>query len=87
MSPRAPFSGDDGSLDALTLVRVGSHRAREKLSRLLGRDPEATYFSWHRPGSWALIPPGKLAEALEITGISQGPRKRDDLRAHWPKSY
>jgi hypothetical protein len=60
-----------------TIVRVLSHRAREKLHRLIGETPG--YFSWHREGSWYECPPDKLDQAVKIKGIRRA-RWRDDLR-------
>ena len=68
--------------DTGPMVRIGSHRAREKLERLLGTLPQ-TYFSWHREGQWCEVPAEKLTDALLIKGISNGPRVRDDLRKSW----
>ena len=58
------------------LVKVSSHRAREKLVRLLGYVPQG-YFSWRREGEWLEVPHGKLAEALAIKGISRAKWKPD----------
>lgn len=66
------------------LVRIGSHRAREKLWRLLG-GPVQTYFSWRREGIWCHVPPEKRQAALQLTGISAGPNKTDDLCPHWTR--
>ena len=62
----------------IELVKVGSHRARERLERLLGYLPPG-YFSWQRQGEWREIPDDKLAQALAIKGITRA-RRRDDLR-------
>ncbi len=59
-------------------VRVGSHRAHDKLKSMLGYRPR-NYFSWDRSGYWAEIPAARLAEAREITGITKA-AKTDDLR-------
>lgn len=63
------------------LVRVTSHRAREKLERLLGYPPKG-YFSWQRAGSWREVPADKRAAALAIKGIKPAGRKVDDLREY-----
>jgi hypothetical protein len=66
------------------LVKVGSHRARQKLVRLLGYLPPG-YFSWQRQGEWREVPHDKLTEALAIKGISRANRK-PDLRRFFPST-
>ncbi len=61
------------------IVRVTSHRAREKLHRLVGRTQG--YFSWGRAGSWYECPPEMLTQALSIKGIKPA-RWKDDLRPY-----
>jgi hypothetical protein len=62
-----------------TIVRVTSHRARQKLQRLVGRTQG--YFSWDRDGSWYECPPDKLEQALTIKGIRRA-KWKDDLRPY-----
>lgn len=64
------------------LVKVGSHRAREKLARLLGYLPPG-YYSWRREGEWYEVPHDTLAEALAIKGITRAKRK-SDLKRFFP---
>ena len=58
------------------LVKVGSHRASEKLVKLLGYLPRG-YFSYRREGEWREIPADKLGEALTIKGIQLAKRQSD----------
>jgi hypothetical protein len=52
-----------------TVVRVTSHRAREKLDRLIGRTQ--AYYQWDKNGEWRAVPPESLDECLAITGIKR----------------
>jgi len=60
-----------------SIVKVCSHRAREKLHCLVGITQG--YFSWHREGSWYECPADKLEQALTIKGVKTA-RWKDDLR-------
>ncbi len=51
------------------LVRVRSHRARQKLAGLLGAMPRG-YFCWDRPGEWRAVPADRLDDARKIKGIT-----------------
>jgi hypothetical protein len=64
-------------------VRCGSHRARERLFRLLGHKPHCHY-DWDRPatGGYYPIPAGRLAEARKIAGVTRA-RHPEALRACW----
>lgn len=64
----------------MVFVRVGSHRALEKLTRALGYDPPK-YFSHYHAGQLAQIPEARLAEALAIKGISRA-NPKDPERWH-----
>lgn len=61
------------------IVRVNSHRAREKLHRLIGVETQG-YHSWHREGSWYECPAEHLEEALKIKGIKKATFKDDMSR-------
>ena len=65
------------------LIRVGSHRARERLIKLLGYLPQG-FFNWHRPGEWrqvSLVELQKIKDA-KVKGISFPFRlKKEDLRS------
>lgn len=68
------------------LVKCASHRSREKLYRLIGKDNAKPHYSMHRDvgtGGVFLIPADRAAEAKAITGIS-GYRDGDDLAPCWP---
>ena len=53
-----------------TLIRVRSHRARDRLKSLLGYLPQG-YFSWTKSGEWRECPNGHLSAACEISGITK----------------
>jgi hypothetical protein len=52
----------------MAIVRVNSHRAREKMERLLGFEP-TEYFSFSHDYHWWEVPDDKLEEILKIKGI------------------
>lgn len=63
----------------MTFVRVGSHRAGEKLRRYLGgadRDYKLDYhYTWETGGNLVPVPASKLAGARAITGITKAKLK------------
>jgi hypothetical protein len=61
-------------------VRLGSHRASDKLTRVLGQAPQ-TYFSRYHPGNLAEILADRLTDALQIRGIARA-NVRDPERWH-----
>lgn len=68
--------------NGLALIKIGSHRARERLEQLLGRLPKG-YFDWHRQGEWREVTPEELekVKAAKIKGITQS-RWIDGLRPY-----
>jgi hypothetical protein len=67
----------------MVFVRVGSHRAHEKLERALGQAP-CMYFSHYHAGQLAQIPEASLVDALQIKGISRAnPRDRERWHRCW----
>lgn len=58
----------DGSL----IIKVQSHRALNKLHKLLQRKPQS-YFSFYRNGYWYEVTPVELekVKAAKIKGITQ----------------
>lgn len=62
-------------LTSMAIVKVTSHRSREKLQRLIGKTQG--YFSWKRRGSWYECPDDKLEEVLKIKGIKKSKLKSD----------
>jgi hypothetical protein len=64
-------------------VRAASHRARERLIRLLGYKPKC-HFYWNRTaiGGFFPIPAEMLSQAREIPGITRA-RRPEDLRECW----
>lgn len=70
---------------ARTLVRCESHRARQKLQRLLGDELGDCYFTFSRNGGRGglyRIPAARVEEALEITGVKRM-RDGDDIMRCW----
>jgi hypothetical protein len=65
-------------------VKCASHRARDRLTRLMGGQPMQCYWSWHHPakGGYFLIPESKLAEARKIPGVTRSSHQ-DDLALCW----
>ena len=64
------------------LIRVQSHRAREKLISLLGYLPKG-YYSWTRSGEWREVSPAELAKIQDagIKGITKS-LWTEDLRPY-----
>jgi hypothetical protein len=70
------MSNDQGS----AVLRVGSHRARERLERALGHDVQGYYDKELRHGGVFVVLAGdELAAALEITSIRRTRLKVDDV--------
>lgn len=69
------------------LVKCGSHRARNKMLALVGRDNAKALFSLQRETGKGVyrIPAEHAAAAKAITGVS-GFREGDDLMVCWPTS-
>lgn len=68
------------------LVKCGSHRAREKMLRLVGRDNAQALFSMRRDtgtGGVYRIPAELAPAAKQITGVT-GFRDGEDLLKCWP---
>jgi hypothetical protein len=70
--------------DGKALVRVNSHRARDKMQRAIGRLPQG-YYSWQAAGEWREVTPDELQvlKDAKIKGITQS-RWNDDLRRYLP---
>jgi hypothetical protein len=62
-------------------VRVRSHRARSKLTMLIGCLPHG-YFSWTKKGEWREIDLDKLDDACKIKGITKS-KLPADARGYW----
>lgn len=72
-------------MENVTVVRIGSHRANDKLKRAnLGH--VETYYSadFLRGGYFAFIPNERISEALSIKGIS---RVRDQNTANYSRTW
>jgi hypothetical protein len=70
--------------DGKALVRVNSHRARDKMERAIGRLPQG-YFSFHAKGEWREVTPEELKtlKDAKIKGITQS-RWNDQLLRYLP---
>jgi hypothetical protein len=70
--------------DGKALVRVNSHRARDKMQRAIGHLPQG-YYNWQAAGEWREVTPGELQvlKDAKIKGITQS-RWNDDLRRYLP---
>jgi hypothetical protein len=62
-------------------VKCGSHRARQKLERLLGYAPKE-YYSFYARNHVYEVPADKLTEALAIKGVTKS-RKIYKLSQAW----
>ena len=70
--------------DGKALVRVGSHRARDKMRQAIGRLPQG-YFNFHAEGEWREVTPDELQtlKTANIKGVTQS-RWNDQLRRYLP---
>jgi len=68
--------------DGKALVRINSHRARNKLQRTLGHLPQG-YFNFFAQGEWREVTPEELQKLKDanIKGITQS-RWNDQLRRY-----
>jgi hypothetical protein len=69
--------------DGFVVVKVDSHRATDKLNRLVG--PSLSYGRWDHEGIFHIIPAEHLAEATAIKGIThvKRPEAHTDHHLHW----
>ena len=66
-----------------TVVKFGSHRAYEKLARLLEPEPLDNRWTPTHGSRFIVIPSERLGEALAITGIAQTRVKIGNLYHCW----
>jgi hypothetical protein len=66
------------------LVRVNSHRARDKMQKAIGRLPQG-YYNFHAEGEWREVTPDELQKLkdADIKGVTQS-RWNDQLRRYLP---
>jgi hypothetical protein len=66
------------------LVRVNSHRARDKMQKAIGRLPQG-YYNFHAAGEWREVTPDELQKLkdADIKGVAQS-RWNDQLRPYLP---
>lgn len=71
--------------DATVLIKCGSHRAREKMLKLVGKHNAEALCSMYRETAKGVyrIPAAHAQAAKAITGVS-GFRDGDDLQRCWP---
>lgn len=70
--------------DGKALVRVNSHRARNKMQQVIGHLPQG-YYNFHADGEWREVTLEELQKlkAANIKGITQS-RWNDELRSYLP---
>ena len=66
------------------IVRIGSHRANDKLRRAIPDMIEVYENSLTKPGYFAIVPDEKSDQALAITGIS---KVRDQNTDNYSKTW
>lgn len=71
-------------MENVTVVRIGSHRANDKLKRANLGHVETYYADFTRNGYFALVPNDRISEALSIKGIS---RVRDQDVTHYAQTW
>lgn len=62
-------------------VRIGSHRAREKMKMALGYMPQG-YYSWNHPGEWREVALEELEKLRGIKGITRSRINPEELRGY-----
>ncbi len=74
--------------DGMAIVRIGSHRAREKLKRLFGGAERQGYYKWNKPGEWREVSQEEMNRLREkpIKGVTQS-KWDDDLRKYIDWGY
>ena len=65
------------------LIRVKSHRARDKMKAALGYLPQG-YFSYDFPGEFREVPTAELGKLTGIKGLSRARVDRAKLRQYRP---
>jgi len=65
------------STDDFVFVRIGSHRAGDRLQQLLAVERLDWHYTWADGGVFARIPAGRLDEARAIPSITRAARPRD----------
>lgn len=84
MQPTASTYEDPPPIaDGFVVVKVDSHRATDKLNRLVG--PSLSYGRWNSEGIYHVIPEAKLDEAAAIKGVThvKRPETHTDHHFHW----
>ena len=87
--PHIEETGEDcpqcnGTGRAVTLVKVSSHRARQRMTRITGT--LQAYFSWKREGEFYFVPDEQLEQVLAIKSINRARRPADLMRC-WPTGF
>lgn len=66
----------------MVLIRVKSHRARDKMKAALGYLPQG-YFSWKFPGEFRDVPAAEIEKLRGIKGLTRAHVDRAQLRGYW----
>ncbi len=64
-------------------IRVKSHRARQRMERELGREPQG-YFSFDFDGEFREVTEEEWARLQDIKGLSRARVDKEKLRQYWP---
>ena len=64
------------------MLRVRSHRARERLDRTIGRHPQF-FYTWEDGGCFAEVTAAEYERVKSIKGITVARVSRDKLRRCW----
>lgn len=67
--------------DGYILIRVTSHRCRDRLERALGYRPDS-YFSFYQDGEFRAVPVADADKALSVKGVTRA-RKVKNLHKCW----
>lgn len=71
-----------GAADSPVIVRVKSHRARQRLTQAVGRLPQG-FHSWDFPGEFREITAEEFAKARAIPGITRARVNRESLSPYF----
>ncbi len=64
------------------ILRTKSHRARERLDRIIGRHPQY-YWTWEDGGCFAEVTAAEYHAVRNIKGISKARLPHESLRRCW----
>ena len=64
------------------VLRTKSHRARERLGRIIGRRPDY-YWTWEDGGCFAVVTAQEYEAVRSTKGITRARVAREELRKCW----